>query len=79
MPPRAVSCLNGANASQTPYPIDGAADTGNGHGAATMGRILKALVFLAVLALLGLTGYAYLADLTPPQERVTKPVVLDGS
>lgn len=44
-----------------------------------MGRILKALVILAVLGLLGLTAYAYLADLTPTQERMTKPVVLDGS
>ncbi len=52
---------------------------GSSHGAALMGRILKALGVLAVLGLLGLTAYAYLADLTPPQERVTKPVVLDGS
>jgi hypothetical protein len=43
-----------------------------------MGRILRALVVLAVLGFLGLTAYAYLADLTPVQTEVTKPVVLDG-
>lgn len=44
-----------------------------------MGRILKALVVLALLGFIGISAYAYLADLTPEQERVTKPVVLDGS
>jgi hypothetical protein len=44
-----------------------------------MGRIVKVLVILALLGLAGLTAYAYLADLTPAQNRVTKPVVLDGS
>jgi hypothetical protein len=44
-----------------------------------MGRILKALVVLLLIGLAGLTAYAYLADLTPAQDRVTKPVVLDGS
>jgi hypothetical protein len=43
-----------------------------------MGRIIKAVLVLAVLGFIGLTGYAYLADLTPAQARVTKPVVLDG-
>jgi hypothetical protein len=43
-----------------------------------MGRILKAVVLLVVLGLIGLTGYAYLADLTPAQTEVKKPVVLDG-
>jgi hypothetical protein len=44
-----------------------------------MGRIVKVLVILSLLGLAGLTAYAYLADLTPAQNRVTKPVVLDGS
>lgn len=43
-----------------------------------MGRILKALVLLAILGFAGLTGYAYLADLKPEQGKVTKPVVLDA-
>jgi hypothetical protein len=43
-----------------------------------MGRIIKAVLVLAVLGFLGLTAFAYLADLTPPQTEVTKPVVLDG-
>lgn len=44
-----------------------------------MGRILKALVVLLLIGLAGLAVYAYVADLTPAQTRVTKPVVLDGS
>lgn len=43
-----------------------------------MGRIIKAVLVLAVLGFAGLTAYAYLVDLTPPQTEVKKPVVLDG-
>lgn len=43
-----------------------------------MGRIIKAVAVLAVLGFIGLTAYAYLADLTPVQAQVKKPVVLDG-
>lgn len=43
-----------------------------------MGRIIKAMVLLAVIGFLGLTVYAYLADLTPAQTEVKLPVVLDG-
>ena len=43
-----------------------------------MGRIIKALVVLEILGFLGLTGYAYLADLTPDQAEVKKPVVLNA-
>lgn len=43
-----------------------------------MGRIIKAVAVLAVLGFIGLTAYAYLADLTPVQTEVKKPVVLDG-
>ncbi|WP_096785723.1 MULTISPECIES: hypothetical protein [Rhodobacterales] len=43
-----------------------------------MWRILKALLVLAVVGLIALTGYAYLADLSPPQEEVTKPVMLNA-
>lgn len=44
-----------------------------------MGRILAALVALVILAFLGLTAYAYLADLSPPQAPVKVPVTLDAS
>lgn len=43
-----------------------------------MGRIIKALVVLVILGFIGLTGYAYLGDLTPRQGEVTKPVVLNA-
>lgn len=43
-----------------------------------MGRIIRAMAVLAVLGFIGLTAYAYLADLTPAQTEVKKPVVLDG-
>lgn len=43
-----------------------------------MGRILKALVLLVILGFIGLTVFAYLGDLTPGQQDVTKPVVLDA-
>jgi predicted small integral membrane protein len=43
-----------------------------------MGRILKAVLVLAVAAFLGLVGYAYLGDIAPEQVPVSKPVVLDG-
>ncbi|MEI4470470.1 hypothetical protein [Frigidibacter sp. MR17.24] len=41
-----------------------------------MGRILKLVVFLVVLGFLGLTGYAYLGDLSPQRSEVRKPVAL---
>jgi hypothetical protein len=43
-----------------------------------MGRIIKAVLVLAVFGFLGLTVYAYLGDLAPRQEEVRKPVVLDA-
>ena len=43
-----------------------------------MGRIIKALVVLVIFGFLGLTGYAYLGDLTPSQGEVKKPVVLNA-
>ncbi|WP_269814339.1 hypothetical protein [Pseudogemmobacter bohemicus] len=44
-----------------------------------MGRIIKALLVLAILGFAALTAYAYLVDLTPPAGEVTKPVVLDAN
>ncbi|MGO4916813.1 hypothetical protein [Pseudogemmobacter sp. W21_MBD1_M6] len=39
-----------------------------------MVRLLKALVFLAVIGFIGLVGFAYLGDLTPVQDEVTQSV-----
>lgn len=52
--------------------------TGNKNGAPRMGRIIKALFLLAILGFLGLTGYAYLADLSPDQAEVKVPVTLNA-
>jgi hypothetical protein len=43
-----------------------------------MGRIIKLLLLLTIFGFIGLVGYAYLGDLTPDQDDVTKPVVLDA-
>lgn len=43
-----------------------------------MGRIIKALLLLAVVGMIGLTGFAYLADLAPAQSDVSKPVSLNA-
>lgn len=42
-----------------------------------MGRLIKVLVVLAVLGFIGLTGYAYLADLSPTASEVKVPVSLN--
>lgn len=44
----------------------------------TMGRIIKALLLLLILGFVGLTVYAYLGDLSPVQNEVKKPVVLNA-
>lgn len=43
-----------------------------------IGRILKLVVVLVILGFMGLTGYAYLADLAPTQYEVTVPVTLNA-
>ncbi|WP_268902879.1 hypothetical protein [Paragemmobacter aquarius] len=43
-----------------------------------MGRILKALLVLVLLGLVGLTGFAYVADLTPAKGEVKVPVTLNA-
>ncbi len=43
-----------------------------------MGRLIKFLAILAVLGLLALTGYAYLADFAPEQHEIRQPVTLDA-
>ncbi len=41
-----------------------------------MGRLIKAVLVLAVAGFVALVGYAYLADLTPTTAQVTLPVTL---
>lgn len=41
-----------------------------------MGRIIKLVLVLAVVGFVGLTGFAYVADLSPVAQEVTKPVTL---
>lgn len=42
-----------------------------------MRRLIKAVFVLAVLGFVGLTGYAYLADLAPQSSEVKVPVILN--
>lgn len=42
-----------------------------------MFRILKAILILALLGVIGLTGYAYLGDMTPERSDVSEPVELN--
>lgn len=42
-----------------------------------MVRILKFLLLLALIAFVGLVGYAYLGNLEPQKSDVTVPVELD--
>jgi hypothetical protein len=43
-----------------------------------MKLVFKGVVILVILGLIGLSGFAYLGDLSPEQSIVTQPVVLDG-
>ncbi|MGO4907839.1 hypothetical protein ACEN2J_05840 [Pseudorhodobacter sp. W20_MBD10_FR17] len=40
--------------------------------------IFKSLALLVILGFIALAGFAYFGDLSPQQQIVTKPVVLDG-
>ena len=47
-----------------------------------MGRLFKYLIYLCLLASIGLVGYAYLgpwfgADFSAPQVEIREPVILD--
>ncbi len=44
-----------------------------------MGRLLKLLLFLLIVGLLGLIGYAYIGDLSPNQVDVSEPVELNAN
>jgi len=43
-----------------------------------MRRLLKLLVFLIVMGIAAIIGYAYLGDLTPNRIEVNQPVELDA-
>lgn len=43
-----------------------------------MGRIIKALIFLILVGVIGISIYAYVGDLAPEQTEVTVPVVLNA-
>ncbi len=42
-------------------------------------RLLKFLFVLTVMLVAAVVGYAYLGDLSPEQEDVSEPVMLDAS
>lgn len=42
-----------------------------------MGRLIKGLAFLGIVAFLGLIIYAYFGDMSPNQGKVVQPVILD--
>ena len=49
-----------------------------------MRRVLKYLLYLAILAFAGLIAYAYVgpffgADFSPPQQEIRQPVTLDAN
>jgi hypothetical protein len=43
-----------------------------------MWRLIKLVLVLLVIGFIGLSGYAYLGDLSPTQRDVTQPVTLDA-
>ncbi|KAF0675196.1 hypothetical protein [Profundibacterium mesophilum] len=44
-----------------------------------MFRLIKLLLFLAIVGFLALVAYAYLGDLEPDRSEVVQPVTLDES
>lgn len=55
----------------------------NDETANLMGRLIKYLMYIVILACLALVAYAYLgpwfgADFAPPQSEIRKPVILDA-
>ncbi|MAQ83719.1 hypothetical protein [Psychromarinibacter halotolerans] len=41
--------------------------------------LFKLILILVVLGAIGLAGYAYLGDMSPTQEDISQPVILDGA
>lgn len=67
----------GGNEASGPSGGRGAGDNEQEHGQDDMFRILKLIFLLAVLGLAGLSGYAYLGDMSPERSEVRTPVHLD--
>ncbi len=44
-----------------------------------MGRLLKLLLFLIIVGIFAVIGYAYFGDLSPNRVEVNQPVQLDGN
>ncbi|WP_425050539.1 hypothetical protein [Psychromarinibacter sp. S121] len=44
-----------------------------------MKTLFKLILILVVLGAIGLAGYAYLGDMSPTQEDISQPVILDGA
>ena len=89
--PPSIRPLHGVNPRRFPYTIRRQAGTipsgarrggwgnDNGHGTGSaMWRMLRGLIYLAILGGIGLAGYAFVADLSPEQEEQRGTVVLDG-
>ncbi|QYX58709.1 hypothetical protein K1T73_10820 [Roseovarius sp. SCSIO 43702] len=52
-------------------------------GRHTLGRLIKWLIYLIILAFVALVAYAYLgpffgADFTPPREEIRQEIILEG-
>lgn len=47
------------------------------EGQNKMGRLLKAVLVVLLLAFAGLVGYAYLGDLSPDRTEIRQPVELN--
>ena len=75
--------MNGVNLAELPYTIDKTARLNKMaqariKGLQSMMKLIKAVLVLAILAVAGLTGYAYLGDLSPVQGEKRLPVVLNA-
>ena len=45
----------------------------------TMGRLLRAIIYIVVILALGLAAFAYLGDLSPDRGEVRIPVEIDAN
>ena len=55
-----------------------AREPGRQTGRRTMWRLLRGLIYLTILGMAGIAGYAFLGDLSPERAEVRQTVVLDG-
>ena len=69
-------CLNGVKLRQMPYIIASVGQRCGRWGTNGMGRLIKAVLVLAILGFAALIAYAYLAEMTPVTGEMTVPVTL---